>query len=100
METPDRSAARKLWDQYRKKREGIRNSPEAATICLICGSTHVQRKIGSPLQMVCANCGFYFYRYDCPDCGLTVDGRDPLNPECHECGQRVCTCGSCGCHPG
>ena len=43
------------------------------------------------------DCGFAFFRYTCPACGKTVDGRDPKNPNCEECGLRVCTCGACGC---
>ena len=98
METPDRETAQKLFDHYRKHRDGIRNKPELATICLICGSVHVIPREGNGLMLYCRNCGFAFYRYACPACGNTVDGRDPKNPGCRgECGMRVCTCGACGC---
>ena len=100
METPDKDEAKKLFDHYRKHREGIRTKPALATICLICGSTHIVPKDGDSHILVCRNCGFPFYRYDCPSCSTTIDGRDPMNPGCRECGLRVCTCGICGCPPG
>ena len=100
MEGLDKEEAKRLFDHYRKKRDGIRNKPELASVCLICGSTHVFPKDGDPHTRVCRSCGHPFLRYDCPACGKTVDGRDPKNPSCHECGLRVCTCGVCGCqHP-
>lgn len=100
MEPLDRDTAGKLFDHYRKHRDGIRNKPEMASICLICGSIHIFPKDGDDQKLVCRNCGFAFYRYTCSTCGRTIDGRDPKNPACGECGQRVCTCGSCGCPPG
>jgi DNA-directed RNA polymerase subunit RPC12/RpoP len=98
METLDRESAKKLFDHYRKQRDGIRNKPEMASICLICGSIHIMP--GDHLKLVCRNCGFAFYRYVCFACGKSVDGRDPKNPGCRECGLRVCTCGACGCASG
>jgi len=101
METLDRDTAKKLFDHYRKQRDGIRNKPEMASICLICGSIHIVAKEGNKHKLVCRDCGFAFYRYTCPACGRTVDGRDPKNPACSsECGLRVCTCGACGCAAG
>jgi hypothetical protein len=100
METLDRDTAKKLFEHYRKQRDGIRNSPEMASICLICGSVHIEPKEGEPGVLVCRNCRFAFYRYVCPACSATVDGRDPLNPGCRECGGRRCTCGACGCSFG
>jgi len=97
METLDRDTAKKLFDHYRKHRDGIRNRPEMASICLICGSIHVSPKIGDNRKLVCRNCGFEFYRYECSSCGETIDGRDPQNPCCRVCGLRSCTCGVCGC---
>ena len=97
MEIPDRDAARKLFEQYRKHRDGIRNSPDMASICLICASIHVIPKLGDCHMQVCRNCNFAFYRYACTACGATVDGRDPQNPGCDVCGLRICTCGACGC---
>lgn len=94
----DRTAAQKLFDHYRKHRDGIRNRPEMSMICLICGSVHIIPKPGDSHRLVCRDCGFPFFRYDCPSCGLTVDGRDPRNPACRECGLRICTCGACGCN--
>jgi DNA-directed RNA polymerase subunit RPC12/RpoP len=100
MEPLDRESARNLFDHYRSRREGIRNKPEMASVCLICGSVHIIPKEGDSHKLVCRDCGFAFFRYECSACGKTVDGRDPLNPACAECGLRVCTCGSCECPPG
>ncbi|MBV5339076.1 MAG: hypothetical protein J0665_05885 [Deltaproteobacteria bacterium] len=97
MEPLDRDTTKKLFDHYRKQRDGIRNSPEMASICLICGSIHIIPKPGDAQKLLCRDCGFAFYRYQCPACGKSVDGRDPQNPGCPECGERVCTCGACGC---
>lgn len=93
----DRATANKLFDHYRKHRDGIRNKPEMATICLICGSIHIIPQNGNQHKLFCRDCGFAFFRYECSACGKTVDGRDPHNPACHECGLRICTCGACGC---
>lgn len=100
MEPLDRDTAGKLFAHYRKQRDGIRNKPEMASICLICGSIHIIPKDSDDHKLVCRDCGFAFYRYACGTCGRTIDGRDPKNPACGECGIRVCTCGSCGCLPG
>jgi hypothetical protein len=100
MEPIDRDTAKNLYEHYRKNRDGIRNKPEMATVCLICGSIHVGPDAGDELMLVCRNCGFAFYRYLCRACGKTVDGRDPMNPACRECGLRTCTCGACGCSAG
>jgi hypothetical protein len=97
LEALDSTAARKLFDYYRKHRDGIRNRPEMASICLICGSIHVIPKTGDPQTLACRNCGFEFCRYECRVCGKTIDGRDPQNPCCRVCGLRICTCGACGC---
>ena len=98
MDTLDKEAANKLFDHYRKQRDGIRNSPEMASLCLICGSVHIVPKPGEAGMLACRNCGFSWYRYECTVCGKTVDGRDPQNPGCRVCGSRICTCGVCGCH--
>ncbi|HIJ94273.1 MAG TPA: hypothetical protein HPP94_00740 [Desulfuromonadales bacterium] len=97
MEFCDRETAKKLFERYRSKRDGIRTSPEMASICLICGSVHIVPKAGDARMLVCRDCGFAFYRYQCDLCGATVDGRDPHNPACRECGLRTCSCGACGC---
>ncbi len=97
MEPLDRDTAKKLFDHYRRHRDGIRNKPEMASICLICGSVHIIPQHDNPHKLFCRDCGFAFYRYQCPACGKTVDGRDPHNPACHECELRICTCGACGC---
>ena len=97
LENLDRDTARKLFTHYRKQRDGIRNSPEMGTICLICGSLHIVAKPGEPHQVLCRDCGFTFIRYVCDVCGSTVDGRDPQNPGCDGCGLRHCSCGACGC---
>lgn len=97
MEPLDKDMAKKLFEQYRRNRDNIRNSPEMASICLICGSIHIIPSSEDNHQLVCRNCGFAFFRYECSACGNTIDGRDPLNPGCRSCGLRVCTCGVCGC---
>ena len=97
MTPPDRDTVKKLYEQYRKHRDWIRNKPEMATICLICGSIHIVPQAGEMNMVVCRDCGFAFYRYECTACGATIDGRDPLNPGCRECGFRICTCGACFC---
>ncbi len=100
MESLDRETAKKLYEQYRKHRDGIRNKPETASICLICGSVHIIPREGNSRMLTCRDCGFSFYRYSCPACGKTIDGRDPKNPPCRGCGLRFCTCGACGCATG
>ena len=98
METLDRDTAKKLFEHYRRHRDGIRNKPEMASVCLICGSIHIIPKAGDEHKLVCRDCGFPFFRYTCPVCGKTIDGRDPRNPACRgECGLRICTCGACCC---
>ncbi|MDD2733355.1 MAG: hypothetical protein PHF56_05400 [Desulfuromonadaceae bacterium] len=97
MQPLDRDTAKKLFQRFRTKRDGIRNSAEMASVCLICGSMHIIAKPGDDRKLMCRDCGFPFFRYSCSACGKTVDGRDPMNPLCRECGFRVCTCGACGC---
>lgn len=97
MEPLDRETAKKLYEHYRKHRDGIRNRPEMSSVCLICGSIHIIPKDGDAHKLVCRDCGFAFFRYDCPVCGKTVDGRDPQNPACRVCWVRICTCGACEC---
>jgi hypothetical protein len=77
VEPLDGDTAKRLFDYYRNHRDGIRNKSEMASICLICG--------------------FAFFRFECAACGKTVDGRDPKNPGCRVCGERICICGACGC---
>lgn len=98
--TVDRDTARNLFDHYRRQRDGIRNRPEMASICLICGSIHIIPKDGDAHKLVCRSCGFAFQRYTCESCGKTVDSRDPKNHACRACGLRVCSCGACGCATG
>jgi DNA-directed RNA polymerase subunit RPC12/RpoP len=93
----DQNTAKQLLAQYRKQRDGIRNRAELASLCLICGSVHIIPKNDEPGMLICRDCRFAFYRYECTSCGRTVDGRDPKNPACRECGWRVCTCGACTC---
>jgi hypothetical protein len=100
METVDRETGKKLFEHYRKHRDGIRNKPEMASVCLICGSIHINPKAGDDRMLVCLNCGFAFYRYECIACGKTIDGRDSQNPGCRECDLRICACGVCGCPTG
>ena len=97
MEPLTREAAHVLFVRYRRQRDGIRNSAEMASVCLICESTQVVPKVGAPAMLTCRNCGFSFDRYLCSACGKTVDGRDPRNPLCRKCSGRLCTCGACSC---
>ena len=97
MEPLDRDTARKLFEHYRNHRDGIRNKPEMASICLICGSIHIVPKVGDKYMLICRDCRFAFYRYECQACGATIDGRDPQNPGCQVCTLRICTCGACSC---
>ncbi len=97
MEILDRDTAKKLFERFRTTRDGIRNIPEMASVCMICGSIHIVPKPGDDRKLLCRDCGFAFYRYQCTACGNTIDGRDPLNPGCRECRARVCSCGACGC---
>lgn len=97
MEKPDRETANILYKHYRKNRDGIRNCPEMAFICLICESIHIVPVDGDPRKFVCRNCGFAFVRYACSACGATIDGRDSKNPPCEQCGAWRCTCGACDC---
>ncbi|SKA19046.1 hypothetical protein SAMN02745119_03055 [Trichlorobacter thiogenes] len=93
----DRAEGKRLFKKYRSQRDGIRNCPEMASVCLICESIDVVVKPNAEGMLYCRNCGFAFYRYSCPGCGKTVDGRDPGNPSCSVCGLRICSCGTCGC---
>ncbi len=86
-----------MFRLHRGNRNGINRKPEMASVCLICGSIHVEADSGDGRKLVCRNCGFAFYRYDCSVCSSTVDSRDPSNRPCDECGKPKCTCGSCGC---
>jgi len=97
----DKEEAKQLYDHYRKNRDGIRLESRMASVCIICGSIHVLPK-GDVAngELVCRNCGVVFMRYSCSVCGLTIDGRDPQNPGCRECGWRKCTCGACHCPQG
>ncbi len=86
-----------LLTKYREQRDGIRHCPELAGLCLICGSVHIVPHKDNSRKLVCRNCGFAFFRYVCPECSETVDGRDPRNRACPECGIRICSCGACDC---
>lgn len=94
----DREEAKQLHAHYSKHRDGIRLEPRMASVCLICASIHVLPKgDGTTGELVCRNCRVVFMRYACSTCGATIDGRDPQNPGCRECGWRICTCGACSC---
>lgn len=97
MQSISREEGKQLFKHYHRNRDGIRLSPQMASVCLICESIHLAPNPDNPNMLVCCNCGFAFYRYVCPACGLTIDGRDPQNPGCPDCGLRICTCGKCGC---
>ena len=74
METLDRDTAKNLFDHYRKNRDGIRNKPEMASVCLICGSIHIILKVSSEHKLVCRDCGFAFFRYAVLPAGTWLTG--------------------------
>ena len=93
----DRDEGKRLFKKYHARREGIRLCPEMASLCLICESIDIIPKPDDARKRTCRNCGFAFLRYACPACGITIDGRDPGNPVCSNCGGRLCSCGRCDC---
>jgi len=97
LNPPDRETAKRLFAEHRTERDGIRDIPAMAYVCLICGSVHVAPLAGNDKKRVCLDCGFAFYRYQCKACGTPIDGRDPANPICPTCHNPTCTCGACGC---
>jgi hypothetical protein len=86
-----------LFQMHRGDRSGINRKPEMESVCLICGAIHIDPDPENPRKLVCRNCGFGFFRYACPACSQTIDGRDPGNPNCPACHARKCTCGRCDC---
>jgi hypothetical protein len=97
MKPLDKETAKHLFERFRVQRNGINREPLMASVCLICGSIHIQAVDGDDKRLVCRDCGFEFYRFECSVCGKTIDGRDPDNPGCRQCRVRKCTCGACGC---
>jgi hypothetical protein len=93
----DSTIAQSLFHMHRGDRAGINKKPEMASVCLICGSVHMDADPGDNRRLVCRNCGFAFYRYPCPSCGCAIDSRDPTNLRCPDCRERRCICGSCEC---
>jgi hypothetical protein len=92
----DRQEAKTLFERYRNNRKGVRKNPGMASICLICGSSDVVvQDAARPHVRHCRSCGFDFLRYECPDCGETLDSRDPETPKCRECGFCRCRCAAC-----
>jgi hypothetical protein len=75
----DREEGKRLFKKYRSARDGIRNCPEMASVCLICESIDVVPKQGEEGMLYCRNCGFAFYRSTCPACGCPQpDKETPL----------------------
>lgn len=99
MSSLDFQTAQQLFTKHRTDRAGIREKPELASVCLICGSRHIDPDPNDPHKWVCRNCDFAFQRYECSACGKTIDSRDPTNPRCATCGEHQCICGHCSC-PG
>jgi len=97
MATVDSVTALALFRLHKGERAGINRKPEMRSVCLICGSCHVGPDPTDGRKLVCLNCGFAFLRYECPACASTIDSRDPSNPVCPACRERMCTCGSCAC---
>jgi len=100
MVVMDASTGLALFRLHKGDRKGINRKPEMGSVCLICGSIHIEADPGDTRKLVCRNCGFGFYRYACPACASTVDSRDPSNRPCKDCGRPTCTCGGCACGPG
>jgi hypothetical protein len=66
------------------------------SVCLICGSSDVVvQDAARPHVRHCRSCGFDFLRYECLNCGETLDSRDPETPKCRECGFCRCRCADC-----
>jgi hypothetical protein len=99
MTTIDAAAAFALFRLHQLDRAGINRKPEMGSVCLICGSVHVVPDPANPRKLVCRNCGFAFFRYQCRVCAKVVDSRDPSNLHCPSCRGRKCTCGNCDCIP-
>jgi len=97
MATIELEVAKRLFARYRVERAGISDVAEMASVCLICGSPHIDPVPGEDGKFVCRNCGFGFSRYACTACDKAIDGRDPNCLKCAACGKRKCTCGSCAC---
>ena len=93
----DSTIAQNLFRMHRGDRAGINKKPEMASVCLICGSVHIDSDPGDSRRVVCRSCGFAFNRYPCPSCGCAIDSRDPTNSRCPTCRERMCVCGVCGC---
>jgi hypothetical protein len=99
MVTVDVATGVALYRQHKGNRAGINRKPEMASVCLICGSIHMDPDPKDPEKLICRNCGFAFRRYDCPTCASTIDSRDPSNRACSVCRKPKCTCGTCACPP-
>jgi len=99
MVTIDTVLGMALFQLHKGDRAGINRKPEMESVCLICGSIHMDTDPADPRKRVCRNCGFAFFRYPCPACAQIIDSRDPGNPHCPACHGRTCVCGRCGCRP-
>jgi methionyl-tRNA synthetase len=97
MATIALEVAKQLFARHRTERDGISDIAEMASVCLICGSPHIDAVPGEDGKFVCRNCGFGFARSTCETCGKTVDSRDSKHPKCGDCGKRICVCGRCNC---
>lgn len=97
MSAIDSATGRELFQRHRRNRAGIAGIPAMGSVCLICGSVHMDVDPANGRRFVCRNCGFAFERYACPSCDSTIDSRDPNDPLCATCHQHRCTCGSCAC---
>jgi hypothetical protein len=99
MSLVDAALGMELFHLHKRDRAGINRKPEMASVCLICGSVHIDPDPNHPRRFVCRNCGFAFFRYACPACNDPIDSRDPGNGLCPTCRERRCVCGACGCPP-
>jgi hypothetical protein len=97
MTAIDSATGLELFRRHRRNRIGIAGIPAMGSVCLICGSIHVDADPSDGRRLVCRNCGFAFERYACPWCDGTVDSRDPGNAPCSVCHRHRCSCGACAC---
>lgn len=92
----DQGEVKRLYNQFRVNRTGIRTRDIMESVCLSCGSAEVvARGELDPHARQCRQCGFHFLRYACEECGEIVDSRDPDNSCCRDCGWPQCVCGVC-----
>lgn len=84
-------------DSYRNDSSGIHLNPYMRGVCLECGHTNPGAGEG---QIVCENCGEWWYRDHCWNCKKDIDSRDSKIQRCKKCKYWICAhCDSCFCNP-